>query len=221
MPRAEYREQLETLRNDVVAMGEIVLDRYDMALAARHQGDPDLAVKVREGDREINEQYLALERDCIDLFALQQPVATDLRFVASSFKIVTDLERIGDLATNLAADPAAPSYEHFPTVDIDGIAADARIMVADALAAYATDDTQACWEIAERDDVLDGACEAAAEGVVTELVRARPSDGVEDLLGAASRLLVTIRDLERVGDHAENIAARTLYMIDHDDSLLF
>jgi phosphate transport system protein len=221
MPRAEYREQLETLRNDVVEMGELVLDRYDMALAARSQGDPDLAATVREGDREINEQYLALERDCIDLFALQQPVATDLRFVASSFKIVTDLERIGDLATNLAAAPDTGAPERFATVDVDGIATDARDMVADSLAAYATDDAAACWEIAERDDVLDGACEAAAEGVVTHLVRAQPTDDVDALLAAASDLLVTIRDLERVGDHAVNIAARTLYMIDHDDSLLF
>jgi phosphate transport system protein len=219
MARTEYTAQLDALRSDVVDMGELVLDRYEAALEASDRADGDLAETVVEGDREINERYLALERDCIDLFALQQPVASDLRFVASSFKILTDLERVGDLATNVATRPA-PTEAQFDDVDVLGIARDARSMVADALAAYATDDVAACWEIAERDEDLDRACEVAGETVMAELVRADPGTGAR-LPGAASRLLLLLRNVERVGDHAVNIAARTLYMVDHDDSLLF
>jgi hypothetical protein len=113
MPRTEYTEQLAALRRDVVAMGELVLERYEEALEAREGRDAALAERVIEGDREVNERYLAVERACIDLFALEQPVAGDLRLVASSFKIATDLERVGDLATNLAADAEAPPGESF------------------------------------------------------------------------------------------------------------
>jgi phosphate transport system protein len=219
MPRNEYRGELEALRSDVVEMGELVLDQYDAALEACERDDTDLAETVVEGDREINEQYLALERDCIDLFALQQPVASDLRFVASSFKIVTDLERVGDLATNIA-EQRLPTRAEFEAVAIPDMASEARSMVAAALAAYATDDVTACWELAERDTDLDRAVEMAGQAVVSELVRARPVTG-RDLPAAASRLLLLLRDVERVGDHAVNIAARTLYMVEHDDSLLF
>jgi phosphate transport system protein len=219
MARTEYTAQLDALRSDVVEMGKLVLDRYDAAIEACERGDGDLGETVVEGDREVNERYLAHERDCIDLFALQQPVASDLRFVASSFKILTDLERVGDLATNVAARPA-PTEAQFADVDVPAIARDARSMVADALAAYASDDVAACWEIAERDEELDRACEGAGETVMAELVRADPMTGAR-LPGAASRLLLLLRDVERVGDHAVNIAARTLYMVEHDDSLLF
>jgi phosphate transport system protein len=219
MPRTEYRAQLEVLRTDVVAMGEAVLDQYDRALEACERGDAELAESVIESDREINERYLALERECIDLFALQQPVASDLRFVASSFKIVTDLERIADLATNIAHRPLPPT-DAVGDVDVRGVAEEARAMVADALAAYATDDVAACWRIAERDTDLDRACENASETVVGALLSADPA-GEASLQTTASRLLVLLRDVERVGDHAVNVAARTLYMAEHDDSLLF
>ena len=101
MPRESYQEQLDALREDVLYMSEIVLERLRMGLDALERKDEDLAWGVIDGDDEVNGLYLDLERDCIDLLALQQPVAGDLRFIAASFKIITDLERVGDLATNL------------------------------------------------------------------------------------------------------------------------
>src|SRR6056297_3395297 len=101
MPRKDYQQQLEDLQDDVLYMSEVVLERFRMGLEALEYKDDELAQDVIEGDHEINELYLDLEQDCIDLLALQQPVASDLRFIAASFKIITALERIGDLATNL------------------------------------------------------------------------------------------------------------------------
>jgi phosphate transport system protein len=101
MPRHEYQESLEELRLDVQQLGELVLKRLDQSLSALEHTDTETAKSVIEGDEEINQRYLELESTCIDLFALQQPVASDLRFVAASFKILTDIERIGDLATNI------------------------------------------------------------------------------------------------------------------------
>jgi phosphate transport system protein len=102
MPRSEYQRALEDLQSDVVTMGEVALLQVESALELLQTPDPAKAESVIDGDQTVNEWYLDIEADCIELFALQQPVATDLRVIASSYKITTDLERIGDLATNLA-----------------------------------------------------------------------------------------------------------------------
>ena len=223
MPRRSYQQQLGDLEEDVLYMSEVVLERLRMGLDALDRKDADLAWSVIEGDHEINELYLELEADCIGLFALQQPVAGDLRFIAASFKVITDLERIADLATNLAEYSLAAKREVFPEVDAQAIGTRAIEMIEDAMDAYAKEDAEACLEIDSRDDDLDASCERASEAVVRDLIERQLDAGeeVEDLMTDVSRLLLTIRDLERVGDHAVNIAARTLYMVENDASLIY
>jgi phosphate transport system protein len=225
MPRREYQAALEDLRADVVAMGELVLTRLDSALAALTDGDEAAARAVVDGDDEVNQRYLALESDCVDLFALQQPVAGDLRFVAASFKVLTDLERVGDLAANLATYALATDAERVSDVDLGGIGAAARDLFADALEAYADGDADACRHIAERDDEVDALCQQAGERIVRDLVEQGaggddPWD-VEAVLDDVSRLLLSVRDLERIADHAVNVAARTLYDVESDPELVY
>ncbi|MDL5362337.1 phosphate signaling complex protein PhoU [Halalkalicoccus sp. NIPERK01] len=226
MARKEYQQKLDELREDVLYMGEVVQERLRMGLAALEDKDEELAEEVITRDAEVNEMYLELERECTDLIALQQPVAGDLRFIAASFKIITDLERIADLATNLGKYTKQATRDLFPDVDVQGIGAMTLEMIEAALTAYAEEDVGACYEIAERDDELDERCERASEVVVRDLIETELGDGtdeeeVEEMLQDVSRLLLTIRDLERVGDHAVNISARTLYMVENDDELLF
>ena len=223
MPRRGYQQQLDDLRDNVLYMSEVVLERLRMGLDALDRKDPDLAWSIIEGDDEVNDLYLDLESDCIDLFALQQPVAGDLRFIAASFKIITDLERIADLATNLAEYSLVADREVFPDVDVQSIGARAHDMVEAAMDAYAGEDAAASREVDERDDELDSLCERASETVVRDLLERQLDAGedVEDLMGDVSRLLLTIRDLERVGDHAVNVAARALYMAENDASLIY
>ena len=221
MARNEYQEDLEVLRGDVLEMGERVVGGYGDALEALETKDGDLAAAVIDGDAAVNERYLDLEADCIDLFALQQPVAGDLRFVASSFKILTDLERVGDLATNLAEYALDAERERYPEVDIRYIGEQARAMLADALAAYDDGDAEAARAVAARDDEIDRLCEAAGETVVEDLIRTDYGDDIGAILDDASRLLLTIRDLERIADHAVNVCARVVYMVEHDDALLY
>ena len=121
MPREQYQTKLETLRDDVLYMSEIVTERLRMALDALERRDADLGEEVITGDAEVNELYLELEQQCMDLIALQQPVAGDLRFIAASFKIITDLERIGDLATNLGEYTLQAERDVFPDVDVQRI----------------------------------------------------------------------------------------------------
>ncbi|ELZ96823.1 phosphate transport system regulatory protein PhoU [Haloferax mucosum ATCC BAA-1512] len=226
MARNTYQARLEELEKDVLYLSELVAERVRYALNALEDKDERQAEEVIEGDREINRIYLDLEQDCIDLLALQQPVAGDLRFIAASFKIITDLERIGDLATNLAQYALDAENDVYTEVDIRRIGDSALDMVDQAMDAYETEDTDLCRSVAERDDSLDEMCDNASQSIVRDLMSTGDFEGdgdvePEEFLVDVRRLLLTVRDLERIGDHAVNVAARTLYMIDNDDSLLF
>jgi phosphate transport system protein len=225
MPRESYQSQLEQLREDVLYMSEIVTERFRSALSALERRDEETAWEVIEGDDEINQLYLELEQDCIDLLALQQPVASDLRFIAASFKIITDLERIADLATNIGDYTLEAGEERYPDVDVQGVGDDVLEMVEEAMAAYAEEDPTLCRAVAARDDEVDAQCERASDEIVRSLIETELDDpehtDAEALMDDVSRLLLTIRDLERVGDHAVNIAARALYMIENDDELIY
>ncbi|MFB6178419.1 MAG: phosphate signaling complex protein PhoU [Halorientalis sp.] len=222
MPRDEYQERLDRLRDDVVRMGNAVSARLQKTIAALDTYDGSLADRIAETDDEINEVYLDLEQDCIDLFALQQPVAGDLRFIAASFKIITDLERIGDLAANLATTVRDAETALFSDIAIDELARLTAEMLDDALAAYLDGDAEACHAIAERDDELDTQCQQATEAIIRTLVdETTPPGEIELLFDSVTAALLTIRDLERIGDHAVNIAARTLYMLENDDALIY
>ncbi|MGM0604270.1 MAG: phosphate signaling complex protein PhoU [Halobacteriota archaeon] len=222
MPRDEYQTKLEDLRADVLYMSEVVAERLRMGLDALERKDDRLAEEVITGDAEINEMYLDLEKECINLIALQQPVAGDLRFIAASFKIITDLERIADLATNLGGYAKSAHRDLFPDVDIQRLGDTTLEMLDQAMTAYADDRSDICYAVAAADDDLDELCEAASEIVVRDLIEGeRSEDDVSELMEDVSRLLLTIRDLERVGDHSVNIAARTLYMIENNDELIY
>ena len=221
MPRSKFQEQLATLRADVLSMGDLVRHRYRQALEAIETGDEEVARQVVEGDHAVNERYLALEGDCIDLFALQQPVAGDLRLVASSFKLLTDLERVGDLAANLAECAGHTGADRYPSVDVGEIGEFADGMLADALAAYESGDADACRAVAARDDELDARCAAAAEVVFQNLLRTGDAVDREVVVDDAISLTLVVRDLERVGDHAVNVAARTLYALEQDPELVY
>ncbi|SDZ91522.1 phosphate transport system protein [Haloplanus vescus] len=224
MTRDEYQQSLADLSTDVLDMADLVAGRLDRALTALETVDEDAARDVATADDEVDRRYLDLEATCIQLFARQQPVASDLRFVASSFKILTDLERVGDLAVNLARYTLAADRARFEEVDLSAIGDLAREMLDDAMTAYRTDDAALCREVAERDDDLDTLCQRASERIVRDLIEREVDDGdtwaVEELMDDVSRLLLIVRDLERVGDHAVNIAARTLYMVESDPTLV-
>jgi len=221
VPRDAFREALAALRAAVVDLGRDALDQFERAAEALADGDGAAARTVIEGDADINERYLDLEGRCIDLLALQQPVAGDLRFVASTFKILTDIERVGDLATNLAEQALAKRTDRLPDVNVDDLNGIAAEMVARALDAYESGDPEGCHAVAAQDDELDGLCQRVAEVVIEDLVGREGTVDDDDLLTGVRRLLLTVRDIERVGDHAVNIAARTLYMVEGSETLLY
>ena len=223
--RETYQQVLDTLRADVCSIGELVAERFDNALDSLATGDEPLARAVIDGDGETNDRSLGLETECVDLFALQQPVASDLRFVTASFKIITDPERIGDLAVNLAQYALAAKQQLVPEVAVEEIGRDGSSMLERSLAAYDAGEPDTAREIVAGDDTIDEHCRAASENVTRHLIE-READGdgpslIEQLLDDVTRLLLTIRDIERVADHAVNIAARTLYLVENDPELTY
>lgn len=222
MARNEYQNRLDALGEEVVEMSKLSLDRLDMGLRALERRDEALGRAVIERDNEINERYLDLERECTALITLQQPVAGDMRVIVASFKIITDLERVADLATNLGTYAGRAEHEIYPDIDVQHIGKRVSEAVAAAMNAYADSDAEACYLIADRDDEIDDLCARASELVIRDLMETDlNSVAAEHLFAEVSRLLLTIRDLERVGDHAVNIAARTLYMIESNDELIY
>lgn len=226
MPKQSRLDSPATLREAVVTLGDLVRGQLRRSLTAIDTLDPALARTVIEGDAVINDLYLDLEGDCINLLALQQPVAGDLRTVVAAFKILTDLERIGDLAANLATlvrtlveDVSGEAFAAVRLVEIGEIAAE---MVADALYAFDTGDAALCHTVVDRDQDLNDLCNDAMQRLVRDILDSAtlgPFDGVGP--DTVREVLVLVRDLERVGDHATNVAARTYYMLESDDSLLY
>jgi phosphate transport system protein len=221
MSRDTFEARLDALRTDVCAMGRDVTERLDRAVTAYEQRDPATGRAVAAADDEINERYLDLEAECIDLLALHQPVASDLRLVVASFKILTDLERVGDLATNLGTRVDAMAGDTVPSVPITDIGEMTLAQLRDALVAYETGDPERCRDVAAADTDLDQRCGAATNDLVRSLVTYTPDDDVAATLADTKRYLLTVRDLERAGDHAVNIAARTLYMVENDAELIY
>jgi len=216
-----FEARLDALQADVCEMGRTVTARLERAVTAYERRDQTAGRAVATTDGEINEQYLALEGECIDLLALHQPLASDLRLVVASFKILTDLERVGDLASNLGGAVDAMAGDTVPSVPITDIGEMALAQLEAALTAYETGDPERCHDVAAADTDLDQRCGAATNDLVRSLVNRSPEDNVAATLADTKRYLLTVRDLERVGDHAVNIAARTLYMVENDAALIY
>lgn len=226
MARESYQDGLKQLKTGVLDMGKLVIDRLDMGIKALLENDAELAKSVIFGDDEINDMYLELEAECVNLLALQQPVAGDLRLIASSFKIITDLERIADLAVNLGDYTLDARREVFPDVDISSLGDLVLTMLTESIEAYEAQDADACFEISDKDVEVDALCKIANQVVVKTLIETQIEsstsfDILDDLMADVQRFLLTIRDIERIGDHAANIAARTLYMVTNNDELLY
>lgn len=232
MPRRAFQAELAELRAGVADYGAVVTDRLRTAVDALGRGNVDLAEELLTGagpggcdERDVGERARELERDCVRLHALQQPVASDLRFVAASFKIVGDVSRAGTIADDLARYTVDAEPEVFPEVDVRTIGERVVDLLSDAVDVYATPDPDpdACRAVAARDDDVDAMVAAAGDAVVRDLVtadRVGTDADVERLLADVRRLFLTLRDLERVGDLAVAVAGRTLYAAENDDSLL-
>lgn len=208
-----FDAELRSLKDQIKAMGALVGAHVDDALEAVTAKDPEAARRVIEADRAVNQLELAIDEQCIRMLALRQPAASDLRFIAASLKIVTDLERIGDLAVNMAERVEVLSTE--PPLralsDLPRMAQAAQKMLADVLDAFVTQDVAKAEVVMRSDKQIDT--------WMLELfdeVRA----GMKTDPSTVDRGIATIflaKHIERMADHVTNVAEMVIYLVRGQD----
>ena len=208
-----FQEELEALKSRLLEMGGLAEDRVRrsvQALVDRDIGDID---RVLAGDEAINALHIEIDNRCFKLLALHQPMAADLRAIVAAVKINTDLERVGDLAVNIAE--AAKRYTMHPPVkkliDIPRMAEIAQVMLRDALDAFVQRDTALAQRVLNEDDKLDSLKTQIFRELLTYMLQ-DPST-----IEPALDLLLVSRHLERIGDHATNVAEDVIFMVSARD----
>ena len=205
-----FHEELEALKQTLLAMGGLVEDQIRRVMRALMERDDALAQEVIERDRQVNAYDVEVDETCVNLLALHQPAAGDLRFITTAMKIVTDLERIGDQAVNIAQRALELNREPQlkPYIDLPRMAEKAEQMVKESLDAFVARDT----ELARRVCAADGEVDALKEQIFRELLTYMMEDA--RTIPRAIRLILISRFLERVADHATNIGEMVVYMVE-------
>jgi phosphate transport system protein len=205
-----FHEELEALKQTLLAMGGLVEDQIRRVMTALLERDSELAQEVIDRDRQVNAYDVEVDEKCVELLALHQPAAGDLRFITTAMKIVTDLERIGDQAVNMAQRALELNTEPQlkPYIDLPRMAECSQRMVKESLDAFVARDT----ELARRVCAEDAEVDALKEQIFRELLTFMMGDA--RTIPRAIRLILISRFLERVADHATNIAEMVIYMVD-------
>jgi phosphate transport system protein len=208
-----FQEELEALQSRLLAMGGLAEERVRACIEALESRDLTMVAQVMAGDEPINQLHIEVDNRCFRLLALYQPMATDLRAIVSAVKINTDLERVGDLAVNIAE--AAQRYGSHPPVkkliDIPTMGTIAQTMLRDALDAYVRRDTALAHAVLNADDQLDMLKTQVFRDLLTYMLKDPAT--VEPALD----LILISRHLERIGDHATNIAEDVIFMVSAQD----
>ena len=204
-----YETQLGKLRSCLLEMGGLVEDQITQAIRSLTERDPVLARATVERDHTVNRLDVEIDELSMKLIALHQPAARDLRLITTALKITTDLERIGDLATHiaeraieLAAEPPVKPY-----VDIPRMASVASSMVHRSLDAFVREDVELALEVCSSDDTID----RLHDQLFRELLSFMADD--PQAISRTMRLLFVSKYLERVGDHATNIAEMVIFLV--------
>jgi phosphate transport system protein len=205
-----FHEELEALKQTLLAMGGLVEDQIRRVMAALLERDSELAQEVIDRDRQVNAYDVEVDEKCVELLALHQPTAGDLRFITTAMKIVTDLERIGDQAVNIGQRTLELNREPQlkPYIDLPRMAERAQRMVKESLDAFVARDTELARQVCAADAEVD----AFKEQIFRELLTFMMGDTTT--IPRAIRLILISRFLERVADHATNIAEMVIYMVE-------
>ena len=208
-----FQEELQQLQTRLLAMGGLAEDRVRAAIEGLVSRDRSIVDGVLAGDSPINQLHIEIDNRCFTLLALHQPMAVDLRAIVAAVKINTDLERVGDLAVNIAE--AAVRYLKHPPVkeliDIPRMARIAQAMLREALDAFVHRDIAMAEGVLNQDDELDGLKSQVFRELLTYMLQ--DPHTIEPALD----LILVSRHLERIGDHATNVAEDVIFMVSARD----
>ena len=207
------QDDLDQLKERLLVMAGVVEEQVRASVQSLVDRDHGLAERVLAGDDPVNRLHIEIDERCFQLLALHQPVATDLRVVVSGVKINSDLERIGDFAVNVAE--ATLRYLDHPAVkpliDVPRMADIAQGMLRDSLNAFVRQDVGLAQEVLDRDDSVD----LLKDRVFRELIGVMCTEAA--VTQPALELLLISRHLERIGDHATNIAEEAIFIVSGRD----
>jgi phosphate transport system protein len=213
MERHHFEEELQALKNRLLNMGALVEERVHQAIQALIERRPETTDRIIAGDQDVNDLQIEIDDRCLKLLALQQPMATDLRLITAAMKINSDLERIGDQAVNIAEN-AARVLAHpplKPLLDLPRMADITERMTRDSLDAFVRRDPDLARSILARDDEVDQLKDQVFRVLLTYMM-ADPAT-IERALG----LILVSRNLERIADHATNIAEDVIFLVEAKD----
>jgi phosphate transport system protein len=205
-----FHEELDGLKQTLLAMGALVEEQIRRAMRALVDRDDNGAQDVLARERQVNQYDVEIDEKCVELLALYQPAAGDLRFITTAMKIVTDLERIGDQAVNIAQRVIELNREPQlkPYIDLPRMADRAQFMVKESLDAFVARDTALARRVCAEDADVD----ALNHQIFRELLTFMMEDA--RTIPRAIRLILVARFLERVADHATNIAEMVVYLVE-------
>ncbi len=210
--RVIYMEELDSLRRSLEEMGEAVESSFDSLLAAMDSRDTEMEMQIIKGDRMINDMERNIESRCLSLITRQQPIARDLRMISAALKVVTDIERIGDQTADIAElmirlkDCKLEAYSRH----ITGMLGVTKEIVHNAIHAFAGRDGKAAEEVIRHDDVVDELFAKVKDDLV-RMLREGGQDQEAFPVDECLDILMIAKYLERIGDHAVNIAEWELF----------
>ena len=212
MVRNQYEQELEELKENIIKLGSMVDAIIHDAVVSLKDLDAALAQSVIDRDRGVDDLACTIEKACLRLIALQQPMAVDLRTIATALKIQIDLERMSDLAVDIARVTIYSKGEPHvkPLIDIPRMSDMTREMLNSAIRAFHDSDSDLAYATAEKDDLVDGLYDQVRRELMTYLVEDPKK------LANISHLLFVSKYLERIGDHAVNICESVIYMATGD-----
>ena len=205
-----FRKELEKIKKQILTLGSMVEERVQMAVKAVEDNDAEIAEEIRRRDFEINEMEVEIEEECLKVLALHQPVAIDLRFLIAVIKINNDLERIGDEAVNIADRVVVIARKQRLDVffDYSSMWQKTQTMLKMSLDALINMDDDLAFKVVARDDEVDQIKSDAYDRIKTAM-KQHP-----DRIGYLINFLLISRHLERIADHATNIAEEVIYLIE-------
>jgi phosphate transport system protein len=209
----EYEAELQSLRERLLLMGARIEDMILRAMRAFSEGNVELAREIIALDEEVDRLEMTIDQWCVKILAKRQPVASDLRFLTTTLKIVTDLERVGDLAVNICE--RVVELEHQPALAgrsaLESMGTAAHRMMHDALDAFIQRNVELAQEVIERDSTVDAAYAQTFPALMALMIKS--SDNVY----SAQRLQSIGKYLERIADHATNVAEMVVFMVRGED----
>ena len=200
--RIHFDEQLEQLNKEIISMGTLVEQAIEMAVDALIKQDVEKAKKAMDFDEEVDRKEKIIENLCLRLLLQQQPVAKDLRIISAALKMITDMERIGDHATDIS--DLAIALSSLPHIEqlthIEQMAKETMLMLIQGLEAYVEKDYDKAEKVIARDDIIDGLFTRVKQELIDVIQKN------SDCASQAADLLMVAKYFERIGDHATNIA---------------